>query len=170
MRAGAVAMLLMLAGCAAAYEPAANGIGGQVADEEVQAGVWRVRFAGMAATSRDTAESYWLYEAASLTLGKGLDGFEILTPMSFARVDRHPVRLAMEGGGFALPAIGGRATDTPEARGPQVEGDIRLLKRPFAAMPPKSFDAGALKAALEPVVTGRLCDGNVCPHGRGYLK
>src|SRR6267154_1998047 len=46
-----------------------------------------------------------------------------------------------------------------------------MLKKPFAANPPRIFDAQALKNELDPIVKGKLCsDGNVCPHVHGYLR
>jgi hypothetical protein len=44
-----------------------------------------------------------------------------------------------------------------------------LIKKPFMSKPPTVFDAVALKAKLEPLVKGGLCEGNVCPHVHTYL-
>jgi hypothetical protein len=51
-----------------------------------------------------------------------------------------------------------------------MEGDIHLLRRPVESTPPKLFNAKALKAALEPIVTAEKCGvGNICPHVHEYL-
>jgi hypothetical protein len=56
------------------------------------------------------------------------------------------------------------------APAPALEGDVRLLKRPFEPVAGRIFDAAKLKAALEPYVNGEKCsDGNVCPHVHRYL-
>jgi len=45
-----------------------------------------------------------------------------------------------------------------------------FIGRPVESMPPKLFNAKALKAALEPIITAEKCDGgNVCPHVHEYL-
>ena len=51
-----------------------------------------------------------------------------------------------------------------------MEGDIHLIRRPVESRPPKLFNAKALKAALEPIVTAEKCNvGNICPHVHDYL-
>jgi hypothetical protein len=135
-----------LAGCQATrYQPAA-GAGG-FAEIELTDDIWRVRFVGNAYTTQETARSYWLYRAAELTISKGYDGFEVLPQIGPAR---------SQGGAFA------------------VEGEIRMLKAPFEFVPPRTFGAQSLKAALEPHVNGAKCDtrttsGNICPHAHDYL-
>ena len=49
--------------------------------------------------------------------------------------------------------------------------DIRLLKGPIKAAPPKVFDARELQAALDPYVKAekKCSEGNVCPHIKRYL-
>jgi hypothetical protein len=66
-----------------------------------------------------------------------------------------PIFVYTGGGGVARPAI---------------EGDVHFLRRPVESVPPKLFNAKALKAALEPIVTAEKCaSGNVCPHVHEYL-
>jgi hypothetical protein len=53
---------------------------------------------------------------------------------------------------------------------PAIEGDIHFMRRPVESLPPKLFNAKALKVALEPIVRGEKCGfGNVCPHVHEYL-
>jgi hypothetical protein len=135
-----------LAGCQATpYQPAADA--GGFAELELIDGIWRIRFMGNAYTTRETARSYWLYRAAELTISKGYDGFEVLPQIGLARSQ-----------GSALI----------------IEGEIRMLKTPFEFVPPRTFDAKSLKAALDPYVNGAKCDtrttyGNICPHAHDYL-
>lgn len=135
-----------LAGCQATrYQPVADT--GGFAELELTDGIWRIRFAGNAYTTRETARGYWLYRAAELTLSKGYDGFEVLP-----QIGPGPSR------GNALI----------------IEGEIRMLKTPFESVPPRTFNAASLKAALDPFVNGAKCDtrttsGNICPHAQDYL-
>jgi hypothetical protein len=135
-----------LAGCQATrYQPAADT--GGFAELELIDGIWRIRFMGNSYTTQETARSYWLYRAAELTIAKGYDGFEVLP-----QIGRVPSR------GSALI----------------VEGEIRMLKTPFEFVPPRTFNAASLKAALDPHVNGAKCDtqmtsGNICPHAHDYL-
>jgi len=53
---------------------------------------------------------------------------------------------------------------------PLLEGDVHFLRKPVESTPPKLFNAKALHAALEPIITGEKCGtGNVCPHVHEYL-
>jgi hypothetical protein len=53
---------------------------------------------------------------------------------------------------------------------PMIEGDVHFLRKPVESTPPKLFNAKALHAALEPIITGEKCGtGNVCPHVHEYL-
>lgn len=135
-----------LAGCQATrYQPVADT--GGFAELELIDGIWRIRFMGNAYTTQETARSYWLYRAAELTLSRGYDGFEVLPQIGPARSQ-----------GSALI----------------IEGEIRMLKAPFEFVPPRTFNAQSLKAALNPYVNGPKCDtqttsGNICPHSHDYL-
>jgi hypothetical protein len=148
MKMALLGMLLAtaLAGCQATrYQPAADT--GGFAELELTDGIWRVRFTGNAYTTRETARSYWLYRAAELAISKGYDGFEVLP-----QIGPGPTR------GSALI----------------IEGEIRMLKTPFELVPPRTFNAESLKAALDPHVNGAKCDtrttsGNICPHAQDYL-
>jgi len=110
----------------------------------LRGGMFRVRFDGNIFTTFETAQTYALYRSAELTQENGFDGFEIVSE-----------------------------TQDPDGadRVASYSTQIRLLKQPFKAAPPKVFDAAALKAALEPYVLGKKCDnGNVCPHDHDYRR
>ncbi|PYQ25237.1 MAG: hypothetical protein DMF56_27940 [Acidobacteria bacterium] len=125
-------LVAALSGCQATqYQPAAATSGfGEV---ELDGNIWSIRFTHNAFTTRETAQSYWLYRAAELTISKGYDGFEVLSQIG--RVRSH--RDVLTRGGALL-----------------MEGEIRMLKKPFESMPPKTYNAEALKAVLGPYVTG----------------
>jgi hypothetical protein len=53
---------------------------------------------------------------------------------------------------------------------PAIEGDIHLIRRPVESAPPKVFNAGVLRATLEPIIKAEKCGlGNLCPHVHEYL-
>lgn len=161
--------LIVLCGCATPYAP--EGPTGGYSETELEPGIWRVQFLGNIRVNRETVQTYWLYRAAELTLQKGFDGFEIISPIQLASK-------AAESSDQTARAIPAAAVFNPvplpsyDANPlpiPVIIADIRLLKKPFDVAPAKIFDAGALKAELDPHVKGKLCDGNVCPHVHHYL-
>jgi hypothetical protein len=81
----ALAATVLLASCATPYAP--EGLIGGFDAQDLRPDVVRVRFRGNGYTSKETAQTYWLYRAAELTLEKGYAGFEILSDMQFARHD-----------------------------------------------------------------------------------
>jgi len=135
-----------LAGCQATrYQPAADS--GGFGELQLTEDIWRIRFMGNAYTTRETARSYWLYRAAELTTSKGYAGFEVLPQIGM------------------LPSRGSAVV---------IEGEIRMLKTPVEFVPPRTFHAASLRAALDPYVNGAKCDtrttsGNICPHAQDYL-
>lgn len=164
-----------LSGCMSTpYQP--SGLTGGFSVLQIRDDVWRVRFGANGFTTRETAQTYWLYRAAELTLERGFDGFEVLSQIPFVRPrdamhdyaeESYFVRAAS--GPIYIPIYTGGQSDHP-----LIEGDIRLLKKPFEPSPPKVFDAAALKASLDGHVNGKKCDingtsGNVCPHVHDYL-
>ena len=72
----AILGVLVTTACASPYEPSL--IFGGFRDSKVAPDVWRVTFAGNTMTSRDTAQTLWLYRAAELALEQGAAGFEIV--------------------------------------------------------------------------------------------
>lgn len=158
-RTAIILSVLLLAGCSTAtpYQSSVAGyfvIAGGYDEVEKGNGVWHVSFSGDRDTSRQTMQTYWLYRCAELTLKEGYDGFEILSP----------IRLIDEEGDPRLYDYG----DFGDVY--HTGADIRMIKKPFTPVASKVFEAMALKAALEPYVTGKKCDrGNVCPHPHSYL-
>jgi hypothetical protein len=152
MRAIIILCILSLSGCVTSYQP--FGMTGGYSESEIEPGTWRVQFRGSGATTLGTVRAYWLYRCASLATEKGFDGFDVLSRIELGN-RRRKIELAASGGASAL----GIVTEAPE-----IEGVIRLLKRPFALVPGKVFDAGQLTTRLDPIVHGAKCDGNVCPH------
>lgn len=74
------------------------------------------------------------------------------------------VQLA-RGGGMVIFYGGGASMPKPG-----IEGDVRFISTPVESAPPKIFNASALRAQLEPLLTGEKCGvGNVCPHVHEYL-
>ncbi len=161
----ATAFALGLVACGATPYDQSTMVGGYT-DDDMGNGVWRVAYGGNSFTTIETAQTYWLYRCASIALENGYQGFKVLSDIKF-------VRLMPEDGtrSLAIPADYYYSPINPNI-GPQpgILGDIQLLKAPVTPMPPKVFDAAALKAALEPYVKGKHCkDDNVCPHAHFYL-
>lgn len=171
-------LILGLSGCASPYD--SSGLTGGYIEQQLEPGIWRVRFGGNGFTTPETVQTFWLYRCAELARQQGYDGFEILSNIQLTSFDvrgfdnhvyydrgadtAHLILTHGGGGGGAFIFI------APSSPKPWIEGDIRLLRAPFAVNVPKVFDAGALIAALQPLVKGKLCDsGNVCPHVHHYL-
>jgi hypothetical protein len=146
----AAALALLLSACASAYAP--ESITGGFTEQRVSDTTWWVAYAGNGYTTAETVQTYWLYHAAELTLAKGFDGFQILSPVTLTQAE--PQAGLIRAQVFLKP---------------QLAGDIRFLKAPFTAVPGKVFDARRLKALLAPYVLDKRCGSNVCPHVHGYL-
>ena len=156
----AIATVILLSGCATSYQ--SSSLSGGFRDLHVAEDVYRISFSANGYASRETAQTYWLYRASELTLEKGFDGFEIISPISLGATQP------------ASPFVNAVFIYIPmqdNSRKPFFEADIRLLKGPVSANPPKVFDAKGLKAELDPYVKGekKCSGGNVCPHIKRYL-
>jgi hypothetical protein len=155
---------MFISACATPYKE--SGMMGGYGEKELEPGIWRITYGGNGYTTRETVQTYWLYRAATFTLEKGYDGFEIISPINLAALFKSsaPRRIAKGGGGFFIMSVEGGSF-------PAAQADIRLLKKPFVPHPPKIFDAAALKAATEKWVKGDKCgaEQNVCPHVHRYL-
>jgi hypothetical protein len=168
-----LALSSVLAACVATpYQT--SGLTGGFGEQQLKEDIWRVRFGGNGFTTRETAQTYWLYRCAEITLEKGYQGFEILSHIQLVLPVPADVFFQTEAGfsRTATPIYIPIYTD--ESNKPRIEADIRLLRRPFQAAPPKVFDAAELKTALEPRVKGEKCSAgetsnNVCPHVHEYL-
>ena|SRR5690348_6043707 len=166
MRGAVLALTLAsaLAACATPYQPASGHLGGGYEEKQIGGAVWRVEFAGNPDTTHETAQTYWLYRCAELTIEQGFDGFEILSRVRLLERTDHSVRLAASTPLF-VPMPGGASGANNSLR-----GDIRLLKKPFDPAPGYIYDARALKQTLAKYVTGEKCSrGNVCPHLHSYI-
>ena len=159
---------LSLFGCATPY--GSSGITGGYSETQIDDATWRVSFYGNGFTTRETVQTFWLYRCAELTLEKGYDGFELASNVRLIS----NVRPANDGA-VAIPAHGGGAhfiyipVYIPNMPKPYMTAQIHMIKQPFTANPPNSFDAAALRQTLEPLVKLKLCNNNVCPHPHTYL-
>lgn len=70
-----------LAACAMPYMQ--EGLIGGFDAKDLGQDVYRVRFAGNGYTSRETAQTYWLYRSAELAIERDFTGFEILSDVPF---------------------------------------------------------------------------------------
>ena len=173
----AVATAMALAGCATSYGKMT--LSGGYQDKQLEPGVWRVGFYGNGYTTGETVQTYWLYHAAQVALDQGYDGFETVKHLKFSRVDGFDpdniVRVRGGGGGGGGGGHGGGGHYVSggvyvySMAKPYMVQDIRLLRKPFTPVPGRSFDATDLKATLDPMVNGKKCNGNVCPHVHRYL-
>jgi hypothetical protein len=162
-----ILLFTVVAGCATPY--GTEGLTGGYSEKQLEPDTWRITFSGNGFTTRETAQTFWLYRSAELAIQNGYDGFQILSDMQFVSYDRDnegikPILVHGGGGGGGFVFI---PMDGPPK--PVIEGDVKFLKKPITASPPKVFDAVALKAELEPLVKGKLCEGNVCAHVHHYL-
>jgi hypothetical protein len=167
-----VALCVILSGCATAYQKLTPfAYTGGYNDKDLGRDVYRVSFSANGFTSRETAQCYWLYRCAELTLEKGFDGFQILSNIQLTEVQTPEE--AFGTGTHIQPATYIYVpvyTPSDDSFKPYIEADIHLLKGPVASQPPKIFDARKLKNALEPHVAEPMkSDGNVEPHVHDYL-
>jgi len=165
--------MLALSGCATDYQKmTAFTMTGGYGATLIEGDVYRVSFSANGFSTRETAQTYWLYQCSELALSKGYSGFEILSniglvmtvsPEQFFAED--PARVKTHGGGVIFVP-----TYSDNSNKPFIQADIKLLKGDIATAPPKVFDAAKLKAVLQPYVEGKKCEmGNVCPHVHKYL-
>lgn len=135
--------------------------------------IFRIRYVGEPDMSRETLQAYWLYRAAEHALSTGYAGFAVLTGMQFVAappVDPLLHRAKSNDRKDRTIIIEREVLVTPPPPPVVLQGDIRVLKAPVAAAPPRVFDAAKLKAELEPHVMGKGCwRGSVCPHFHRYL-
>ncbi|MFT3830099.1 MAG: hypothetical protein QM691_10390 [Opitutaceae bacterium] len=165
-----VSALLLLNGCATGYGRLnAFSFTGGFSDKSLGKDVWRVEFSGNGYTTSETAQCFWLYRCAELTLEQGFDGFEILSDIRLTQKlppeevfgERDAVRPAQYYPIFIPMDDSGK---------PYIQADIILRKGEINAAPPRVFDARKLKSALAPHVEGPIkSGGNVKAHIHDYL-
>jgi hypothetical protein len=171
---GVVALSALVMGCVSTpYQ--SSGFTGGLTELQLKEDIWRVRFSGNGFTTPETAQTYWLYRCAELALERGYEGFQVLSDIRFVELPLDGVNAASEGRFLRTAAPVYIPMYIDQSRHPRIEGDIRLLRKPFNPIPPKVFDAGMLKGTLDRYVKGEKCSGdggttgNVCPHVHDYL-
>lgn len=132
-------------------------------------------FMGNSATTPETIQAYWLYNCAVLALSKGYDGFEVGSASVDVSTPAYSPNM-----GPSLPTLGAVPYVTSAladwlsfklVSGSALYDNIRMVRKPFDADPPRVFDAALVKTTLEPYVTGTKCNrGNICPHMQDYLR
>jgi len=119
-----------LYGCAVGTTPyQSEGITGGYGERHVDGETWQVYFHGNGLTYFETAETKWFYRCAELALSKGFDGFSIVSTYEL---------------------VG-------DQYNPDVNGTITLIRKPFAPVPGKIFDARLVESTLQDYVTGKKC-------------
>jgi hypothetical protein len=162
---------LCVSGCATSYQRlTAFTYTGGYSDSDLGKNVYRVEFSANGATTRETAQTFWLWRCAELTLEKGFDGFEILSNINLVRAesDTGDEDSAVS---FRHAAYVPIYVPSNESNKPYLLGDIHMILGPVVGTPPKIFDARKLKQALEPFVAPAIksTGQNVKPHIHEYL-
>ncbi|HUG21480.1 CC0125/CC1285 family lipoprotein [Piscinibacter sp.] len=163
MKCAAISLIaLALAGCATSYQ--SSGLAGGFSETRIADDVYRIGFGANGFSTRETAQTYWLYRATELALEKGFDGFEIVSLLNLGQAPANP---HYQRAAFVYVPI-----YTDNSHKPYIQADVRLLRGPVEHNPPKVFDARTLQSALTPYVKGdKKCNsGNVCPHLKDYLQ
>ena len=134
--AGITALVLAtsLSSCATPYQAQGylNVTDGGFSEQELESGLWRVRFEGNPGTTEETVQTLWLYRCAELAMQKGFDGFAILSP----------IRLTWAEGGSTTASpllLRAQFIIIPPSSSPKLEGDIRLLKKSDPVSTTKDF-------------------------------
>lgn len=161
-------IMVLLGGCATAYQDGKGTFTGGWYVKHMEGDIYRVVFSGNGYTSRETAQTYWLYRSAELAIEKGYDGFKILSHITLTQsIDPEAFfnkPSSIKTVQYYVPIY------IDESNKPVIEADIKLINYPFENTPPKVFDAGILKVAVEQYVLGDKCDmKNVCEHVHRYL-
>lgn len=165
-------LAVAIAGCAntAKYQPSHPYSGGYT-EQKLSDSVYQVRFTGNN-TDQLTIQTYWLYRAAELTIEKGFDSFEIISPSPTEVPTRYSDSIRIKCPDLNLMCLVDRRTPWEEAR-----AEIRMFKGLVKTVPYRVFDARTLKARMTPVVKGKNCGdpglmiatSKVCPHDRSYI-
>lgn len=161
----------LLAGCATGYQKStAFTLTGGFKDKDLGKNVCRVSFSANGYTSRETAQCFWLYRCAELTLEKGFNGFEILSDIRLAQSLSPEKTFGVEESEIQQAVFVPIYIPMDESNKPFIEADILMIKGKINARPPRVFDARKLKAALAPHVEEPIkSHKNVKPHVHDYL-
>lgn len=166
-----LASAALISGCATGYQRMnAFTITGGFSDKDLGKNVWRVEFAANGNTTNETAQCFWLYRCAELTLEKGYDGFEILSDIRLVKAVSPYEAFGLEEPRFQNAQYVPIFIPMSDVNKPYIQADILLVKGSVDARPPKVFDAKQLKSALEPHVAEPIKSrGNVKAHVHEYL-
>ena len=159
----------LLYGCGATkYQDTSGSITGGYSVKHMEGDIYRVVFGANGFTTRETAQTYWLYRCATLTIEKEFEGFEILSNITLSQ--KIPAEEFFYPGNSYKKAQYYAPIYIDDSHKPHIEADIRLLRGDLKPNPPKVFDARKLIVALEQYVSGKKCNsGNVCEHVHKYL-
>ncbi len=164
----AVGIIILFGGCATAYQDGKGTFTGGWYVKQMEGDIYRVVFSGNGYTSRETAQTYWLYRSAELALEKGYDGFKILSHITLTQSIDPEIFFSKPSSAKTVQYYVPIYID--ESNKPVIEADIKLVNHPFENSPPKLFDAKMLKDAVEQYVLGEKCNmKNVCEHVHRYL-
>lgn len=152
-----IGALVACAGAPTPYQAAQGGFG--YSEQQIEQNRYRVRFAGNAATSRQTVEDYALYRAAELTVQTGHDWFEVVdrdTVQEYAGYGGSPqVGVGVGSGGnfgfgLSMPVLGGGGSGYYSTT-----LDIRVHEGQKPEQDPAAYDALAVISQLQPkILTG----------------
>ncbi|WP_240433581.1 CC0125/CC1285 family lipoprotein [Solimonas sp. K1W22B-7] len=152
--AAALAVPLLLAGCATTtpYQPMKNGQG--YGDQRIESNRYRVSFSGNSSTPRETVENYLLFRAAELTLQNGYDYF-VMSGTDTEAQTRYQQNVSAFGGygwysryAFDSVAVGSSYPITEY----QAQAYVTLYKGKRPAEVTDAFDARQVRDNLGPLV------------------
>ncbi len=167
---GITSASLLMAGCATPYQQfTAFTMTGGYDQKDMGRDVYRVSFGANGYTSRETAQCYFLYRCAELTLEKGFDGFEIISDIRLADIQSPERAFGLPERTFEPVQYVPIIIPIDESSKPYFEADILMLKAPLQVNPPRVFDARKLKEALDPLIAPAKSGNNVKPHIHEYL-
>lgn len=157
-RAGLLAVVFALAASACAtltpYQPLSGGYG--YSEQKLEAGRYRIAFAGSDATPKQTVENYLLYRAAELTLQNGGDYF-LMSNSALQAVGGNGPSVGIGLGGFRFCGSGGLGIGVGTSTGGErvayradAEIQVRSGAKPDNAG--DAYDARELEANLEPLI------------------
>jgi hypothetical protein len=167
---------LILSGCASNFPgyQEKNWYHDGYSDEEISPTIYKVSSVGRH-TNFLTIQTFWLLRASDLTLEKGYDGFEILTPPLNPEIDTSwDFRVACPD----LQIVCTEGIHAPNWQ--RALGNIHLIKGDIKFVPLRVFDAHVIKSTLDKIKDNNcgpsaLANLNttrtmvLCPHDKGYL-
>lgn len=136
------------------YQPLAGGYG--YSEQKLEAGRYRVAFAGSEATPKQTVENYLLYRAAELTLLNGGDYF-VMNHSALEAIGSNGPSVGIGLGGFRFGGSGGLGigigTSTSNDRAAyRADAEIQIRSGTKPQNAGDAYDARELKTHLEPLI------------------